>query len=453
MKTRHKRHLRAMTAAGTGLLCALSLSAHAETADGAGEAAQAQTQTVAAPATVPNAFDGKTLLGDMGFRSDWAARGITVKGDYVGELMQVTSGGLEQSASYIHQMRVTVDFDMKKLAGWDSGGFHFLLNDRRGETTTTLDHVGNRLFIQEAAGGTYSRIVEASFDYTLKNGTTYLKAGYYPMGNGYAVQALGTTFVNAAFCAHPLSLSGNSGWYNYPNARWGAEVMQTVTPELKIRTGVFQVNPELGRKENAYNPFGGDTTGYLYPIEFTWTPFSKTAYPGNHKFGAYYEDSTASRRGEAGTEDRRFGYWYMGEQKIFAEKANPKRGLTVFAQYLTHDKETSQIWKWYGLGGVYQGTFKGRDNDKVSVGWIKADINERMVAQQRQALITNGVPLSDPRYKLSMAEELWEVSYSYQVNPWLIIRPDIQYIKNPGTYSFRQTKDATVIGIQVRAAL
>jgi len=404
----------------------------------------------AGAAHADNAYSGNTLFGDMGgVRTDWAAKGITLRGDLVVEDMGVLDGGYRDGFRVSEQIRVGADFDMTKLAGWSGGAFHFTLNDRRGESTSA-DLVGNRFPIQENFGGLYTRITEMSYDQSFYGGRTYVKAGFYAMGNGYAVQSLGTNFVNAAFCAHPLSLSGDSGWYNYPNARWGIEVIQKLTPEVSVRTGVFQVNPQLGLQGNAFKPFAGDTIGQLYPVEINWTPGSKGNYPGNYKFGGYYDTSTASRLGLSDTQDGRYGYWFIGEQKIFAEKANPKRGLSLFAQYLTHDRATSQIWNWYGLGLVYQGTFKGRDQDKLAFGWIKADINERLVEQKRAALIAGNVPITDPSYDLTMAEELWEASYSYQVNPWLMLRPDVQYVVNPGTYNFKQTENALVAGLQAK---
>jgi porin len=60
------------------------------------------------------------------------------------------------------------------------------------------------------------------------------------MGNDLGGQAIGCQLVNAAFCAHPLSMSGNTGWYNYPNARWGAAVRYQLQPEMYLRTGVFR---------------------------------------------------------------------------------------------------------------------------------------------------------------------------------------------------------------------
>ena len=111
-----------------------------------------------ASAQSSNRYEGKTLTGDWGgSRTDLFERGVAFRGDYVGEAMGVVDGGYgETGARYAQQVRVGVDLDMGKLAGWDGGAFHFTLNDRRGRSTS-VDLVGNRFPIQEAYGGQYTR--------------------------------------------------------------------------------------------------------------------------------------------------------------------------------------------------------------------------------------------------------------------------------------------------------
>uniref|UniRef100_UPI0025D70662 carbohydrate porin n=1 Tax=uncultured Xanthomonas sp. TaxID=152831 RepID=UPI0025D70662 len=182
-----------------------------------------------------------TLTGDWdGTRSDWLQRGVNVRGDYVGEAMGVVDGGRgERGARYAQQVRLGVDLDLAKLAGWGGGTLHVTVNDRRGRSTSA-DLLGNRFPIQEAYGGQFTRLTELSYDRRFNDGRSYIKAGFYAMGNQFGAHTLLTNFVNAAFCAHPLAMSGNSGWYNYPNARWGAEAAQQLTPAANLRVGWFQ---------------------------------------------------------------------------------------------------------------------------------------------------------------------------------------------------------------------
>jgi porin len=400
-----------------------------------------------------NAYDGQTLTGDWGgTRSELAARGIAFRGDYVGEAMGVVDGGYgETGARYAQQVRVGMDLDMGKLAGWDGGTLHATLNDRRGRSTS-VDFVGNRFPIQEAYGGQYTRLTELSYDQKFADGQSYFKLGYYAMGNQFGLHSLLTHFVNAAFCAHPLAMSGNSGWYNYPVARWGGEIAQQVSPALNVRTGWFQVNPNLGGniERNAFRPFASGTTGSLFPVELTWTPGKGGDHPGVYKFGGYYDTSRVARRGlEPAATTGRHGGYVLAEQRLTREAADPERGLTAFAQYMVSDTDTAQIRRWYALGGVYQG-IGSRAQDSIALGYVGADINRRLIDARRASLVDAGVPGDSPLYHLSQAEELFELSYSVQVTPWLMIRPDVQYIVNPGTFAYTRTDNAWALGVQAK---
>ncbi len=55
-----------------------------------------------------------------------------------------------------------------------------------------------------------------------------------------------------------------------------------------------------------------------------------------------------------------------------------------------------------------------------------------------------------PLAGLSAAEELYELAYSAQITPWLMLRPDLQYIVNPGTYAYTHTRNAVVVGLQAK---
>jgi porin len=52
---------------------------------------------------------------------------------------------------------------------------------------------------------------------------------------------------------------------------------------------------------------------------------------------------------------------------------------------------------------------------------------------------------------LDNAEQLIELSYGYQATPWLNLRPDVQYILEPGAFSGKDIDNALVLGLQVKA--
>lgn len=379
------------------------------------------------------AADDATLTGDWGgARRQWAEEGINFRADYVSETFFAVDGGLKRGHAYAQQVRAGVDADMGKLAGWRGATLHFTLNDRRGIGLSS-DYVGNRLPIQEDYGGLYTRLTEASYEQELAGGQLNMRLGFFAMGNDLGGIALGCNFVNAAFCAHPLSLSGNTGWYNYPNARWGAALRYKLRPEWLLRSGVFQVNSKLGDKDNAFKPFAAGTTGVLLPLELEYAPAGPLT--AHYKFGLYYDSSQAARQGASGTVDERYGFYVLAEQMLWRTGS---RALSVFGQYTINPETSAPMTRWYAAGLVKAGTFEGRDTDTVSLGVVHAVVNPRLRALHASA------------GDLPAGESVVELSYGWQLRRWLSVKADLQYIVDPGSFSYRRTPNATAIGGQLR---
>ncbi len=396
-------------------------------------------------------FSSRTLTGDWnGEREALRRRGIGVYGDYVSETFGVVHGGLRRGVRYAQQVRVGADFDMGRLAGWSAGTFHLTVNNRAGRSVSE-ELVGNRLPVQETYGGQYTRLAELSYDQDLLDRRLNLKLGFWSMGNDLGGVVLLTNFVSAAFCAHPVAMSGNSGWYNYPTARWGVQLRYRLSPALTLRTGVFQVNPTSANRSRAFSLFARGTTGALLPLELEYDSGGGSGpghYTGHYKFGGYYETSDTARRGRDGEVGGRHGFYLLADQVVYRERADSDRGLTLFGQVMGSDRNTAQISDWYALGGLYKGIFPGRDNDTVALGYVRAVINRRLT----QAAPANGPGYAQegPLTGLPNAEGMIELNYGYWVKRWLHVRPAVQYVIDPGTYRRARTPNALIAGVQVK---
>jgi porin len=412
-----------------------------------GALAQVRAAPEAAAATATPA-GAATLTGDWnGARTRLAEEGVTLRGDYVSETFANVSGGLRRGSAYAQQLRLGADFDMARIAGWSGTTLHVTVNDRRG-TGISSDYIGNRLPVQEVYGGLYTRLSEASVEQSLLAGRLNLRLGYFAMGNDLGGMALGCQFVNAAFCAHPLSESGNSGWYNYPNARWGAAVRYRLRPELLVRTGVFQNNPRLGEEHNAFKPFASGTTGMVLPLELEYAPGSaphSTALPGHYKAGVFLDTARAVAMGQAGTVNERYGAYLLADQTILRDGPGG-RALSVFGQFTAHPAASAPITRWYAAGLVKTGTFAGRDADTLGLGVVHAKLNPRLRAHavlDRETGVDGSLPAG---------ETVIELSYGVQPLRWLGVRASVQYIVDPGAFAYRATPDALAIGTQLRIA-
>ncbi|WP_232313718.1 carbohydrate porin [Sphingobium sp. TCM1] len=390
----------------------------------------------------------ETLTGDWGeLRTGLKQAGVTVRVDYVGEAFTAVDGGQKRGSAYTQQLRAGLDFDMDHILGLSGGIMHVTLNDRRGVGISS-DFVGNRLPIQEAAGGNYTRLSEFSYEQNIDNGRFNLRLGYFAMGNDLGGMLLGCNLINAAFCAHPLSESGNSGWYNYPNARWGAAVRYRIRHDLTLRAGVYQVNPRLNDPDNAFRPFAGGTTGVLLPLELEYDPgiaADSRVLPGHYKLGVYYDSSRTGRPGGQGSLRGRYGLYILADQMIM-RAGTGNRGLSVFGQFTANPKASAQITHWYAAGLVKTGTFSDRDADSISIGIVHAQVNPRL----RRAAVVDEQNIPGSYTALPVGETAIELSYGIQLRSWLSIRPDVQYIIDPGAFAYREINDALALGGQVK---
>ncbi|WP_343527566.1 carbohydrate porin [Sphingomonas sp.] len=407
------------------------------------------TQGASTATPLPAPHPRETLSGDWGgLRTHLKDAGISVRADYVSETFSAVDGGQRRGGTYVQQVRAGVDLDMGKIAGLAGGVVHLTVNDRRGDGISAVN-VGNRLPIQEAAGGPYTRLSELTWEQNVDGGKLNLRVGFFAMGNDLGGLAIGCNLVNAAFCAHPLSESGNTGWYNYPNARWGLAVRYKLRPDLILRTGVYQVNPDLGLERNAFRPFAGHTTGLLLPVELEYDPGTtpgSQVLPGHYKIGFYSDTANAPRQGSSGRVGGRYGGYILGDQMILRDGgASSTRGLSVFGHFTANPEQSAQITRWYAAGLLKTGTFKGRDADTLAIGVIHAQVNERL-----RALHAEAQGLIDGYTALPEGETAIEMAYGLQLNRWLNIRPDVQYIADPGAFSNRKVDDALALGVQVK---
>lgn len=390
-----------------------------------------------------------TFTGDWGgLRHQLEDNGVKFSADYSGETAYNTDGGLHRSARYSQNIKLGVQFDLSRLYGLDNAGkVQLSINDRRGHSASE-ELVGNRLPIQENFGGLYTRLTELSYE---RNFTPALniKLGYMAMGNDLGGLDSGTlcNFMNAGFCGHPLNMSGGSGWTNYPNARLGARVKYDLSPAWQVRVAAFNVDPESnGNSSRAWKLGPKHTTGTVVPVELVYRLLGEL--PGEYKVGYYYDSSNVKRIGRNDEVAGRGGHYLLIDQAVWNDPGVAGRSLHAFGQYSASSKAASPFTKWYGTGVVLYQPFAGRPRDTLSLGYGRAVPNPRS-----RAVLEDAAARNDQEFPtIDSAEQLIELSYGYQVTPWLNLRPDLQYIIEPGAFTGADIDNALVVGLQVKAS-
>ena len=89
---------------------------------------------------------------------------------------------------------------------------------------------------------------------------------------------------------------------------------------------------------------------------------------------------------------------------------------------------------------MYQGTFPTRDNDFVSfsVAYVRTNPRLTTLEEDRNSTVPGAVGVQT-------FENIAEIDYNVQIAPWISVRPNLQYVINPGGTG--KIQNALVIGL------
>lgn len=395
-------------------------------------------------------YEQPQLTGDWGgVRTNLAKEGVHVHFNLTSQFGGVVSGGKAQGHDYAQQLNAGMDFDLAKLIGLQGGSFHFYVNDRSGRNISS-DFVGGKFsnFGVYGAGENF-RLTNASYEQNWLHGRLNTLIGYYSLGDEFANTPALCGLTANAFCAHPQLLPNASGWLDGPTASWGGRVKYNITPSLYVETGAFESNPLLA-KHNNYGWHLGlqGATGTEIPLEIDKTVFIGADHlVGHYKVGGYYDSSEVADLRYSQIKRRgRYGGYILADQEVYRFDKTGQRNLTFFAQALMGDQRTAIIDNWYTLALVMKGPFALRPNDRLSIGWAKADVNHRAIDAAYAKLAQHDI------YDTTLypAEQLVEVSYNISIIPSIYLTPDVQYDIKPGAFTYKQYPNAWILSTQLK---
>ncbi|ECJ3883171.1 carbohydrate porin, partial [Salmonella enterica subsp. enterica] len=179
--------------------------------------------------------------------------------------------------------------------------------------------------------------------------------------------------------------------------------------------------------------------GVTIPAEVIWTPKSLVnGLPGSYRVGGMYNtaDDVANQKDIANPTDaknRTFAGWLAVEQQL-TSTGQGRQGLHSFANFTWHDRDTNKVDNSQQIGVKYIGLADSQPNDILGLAVNRVHVNDRF-ADSRPAFN------ADAEYNI-------ELNYSYNTTKWLMLRPNLQYVINPG--SSNNVDDALVLGLTTR---
>lgn len=400
-------------------------------------------------AQAESAFDpqGQYLFGGWdGKRTELAQQGIKFEANILTDTAYLAEGGRNEGADPLTsaQLWLGTQLDMEKLAGWDGVTVRAVATARQGQSTSVRDLQGNAPHMANVQGtfgrgNQDSRLSELSIEKTFKDQGLSIKAGRLGLGMDFNVMAC--DFASTAFCAAQMGKWQGNIWMNTPVSQWGARVKQQLNPEVAVQVGVYEFNPDNGNGKAEGQGWSLDTDhadGVTIPAEVVWTPKSfVNGLPGSYRVGGMYNtaDDIANQKDIATGEgkNRTFAGWLAIEQQL-TSTGSGRQGLHSFANFTWHDRDTNKVDNSQQIGVKYIGLVDSQPNDILGLAVNRVHVNDRFAD-------------SRPAFNAS-AEYNIELNYSYNATKWLMLRPNLQYVVNPG--SSNQVDNALVLGLTTR---
>lgn len=401
-------------------------------------------------AQAESAFDpqGQYLLGDWnGQRTELAQQGIKFEANLLTDTAYLADGGRNAGADPLTsaQLWLGTQLDLEKLAGWNGVTVRAAMSARQGQSTSIRDLQDPSAPQMANAQGTFgrgnqdSRLSELSIEKNYKEQGLSIKAGRLGLGMDFNVMAC--DFASTAFCAAQMGKWQGNIWMNTPVSQWGARIKQQLNPELAVQVGVYEFNPDNGNGAKEDQGWSLDTEhadGVTIPAEIVWTPKSLiNNLPGSYRVGGMYNtaDDPINQKdivtGQA--EDRTFAGWLAIEQQL-TSTGQGRQGLHSFANFTWHDRVTNKVDHSQQLGVKYIGLLDSQPNDILGLAVNRVHVNNRF-ADSRPAFN------ADAEYNI-------ELNYSYNATKWLMLRPNLQYVVNPGATN--NVDNALLLGLTSR---
>lgn len=411
------------------------------------------------PASFADWMKQDTMLGDWGGWRSWLAdKGYTIGGRYFQDSAGNATGGKSKNVRYADELALNIDFDLKKITGYRLGTIHFISTARQGLGLGSVLPAVNSP--QEIFGsGETVRLTRLSWEMAWNN-YVHTEAGYINTQNDFEQSSLywGANlycqFQSNAICGMPQSIAMNSGYGYYPTAHPGAWVKfyPAGNDHYLVSFGAYSVDPVISNTHNGWKMNLHNTTGTYIPFQLGWHQGGKDDYSGplqtNIKIGGYWDTSEvndvnaqASRYGlerqymtptglaqlDSSKVRGRFGGWVQADRMLQRDGSDPRRSTAFFGSFTWGDPRTAIAPYFVTAGLIRKGTFASRPNDTVSLGFKSIWINSKL-AHWAHYVKSRGVSgIYTPGWEPAL-----ELNYGYRPAPWLLVRPGMQYIWNPG---------------------
>jgi porin len=259
----------------------------------------------------------------------------------------------------------------------------------------------------------FRQLSELWLEQRLLGGRLRVKLGKADANADFASVEASGGFLNSSAGYSPTI----QGFPSYPDPAVSASVFAELASWLSLGVGVYDGATNEGchgrTGKRGLATFLGAPDAFFYVGE-AQLRFSLRGRPARVSFGTWHHTGNfegfdgSSRRGTA-------GYYGVVEQRLFHEEGDETQGVDLFAQLGFSDGRFAEIDAHVSLGLSATGAIPSRDRDTAGVMLTSVTLSPLSAS-------TSG----------SRRESVLELFYGVSIRPWFVIKPDLQFILNPG---------------------
>ncbi len=387
--------------------------------------------------------------------TDSEIRPLSATFTYTGELVGNAAGGVQSGATVLGVEGAQATLRLQRLIGWWRGGsvFVFVLGAHGGAPS---DLVGDVQGVSNLQAPHRVRLEEVWLQQNLLGSRLSWLVGRYDLNTEfYRLQSAGL-FINSSFGIGPeFAQSGVAGPSIFPNTSLGTRVEFKPSANSVWRTAVLEA-PDNG-SGGGIHEFASDggallvsevvllsRPGAIGEPRYRRFHIGRGAvrpYTGKIALGAWYytgrfPDLTETLpSGQAVPHHGSVGAYLIGDQTLWSAKPGRPGVVSGFVQLGLGDGRVNQVGGYLGGGLTVTAPFSGRTQDQLGLALASAVDGSHYDRAQASA----GTPAA--------SETTVELTYLVQLNSWLVIQPDLQYVVHPGGTEAR--RNALVPGLRV----
>ncbi|MFC2138831.1 carbohydrate porin, partial [Bacteroidota bacterium] len=340
---------------------------------------------------------------------------LTFEAGYVSDIVSNFSGGIKTGSTYLGNIDLAVTLNTESAGLWKSGELFLNMQNTHGGTPTA-DLVGDLQVFDNIENGGFSYLYQLFYKHSI--GKLSVLVGKHDLNAEFFTSDYAGEYINSTFgimSLAPLNVPVSI----FPKTSLGAIIKYDLWDGLAIQAAVYDGDPlDLDADPYSTDFKVNSEEGYMSFIEVHANTVIGSL-PGTYKLGSFHHsadfadcsDSMKSHNGNLGA-------YIIADQMVYKEADDSNQGLGLLFQtgIAPCSKNLNDFYLAFGLN--YYGLFPGRDEDVLGIAIAHASISNDLVKNDPDNILKH--------------ETVIEFVYGATIHENIAIKPNLQYIINPG---------------------